>query len=113
MLVVAGVVASALVVVSGTAAGSRLTGEAACIAEPCLDPNIPELGPGANLGPAFTCGYLTAPENRANPNGRTIRIAVARVPAATATARPAPEVLCRLRGLGCRRRGRQRARASA
>ena len=35
---------------------------------------IPEL----ELGPEFSCGYLTVPENRAHPDGRTIKIGVAR-----------------------------------
>ena len=35
---------------------------------------IPEL----ELGPEFSCGYLTVPENRAQPDGRTIKIGVAR-----------------------------------
>jgi hypothetical protein len=92
MFVVAVVAAAALAPAAGTAAGSRQTGEPVFTSAPCPDPNIPELGPGANLSPAFTCGYLTVPENRALPNGRTIRIAVARVPAATATPRPDPIV---------------------
>ena len=92
ILVVAVGVAGALAPESSTAAGSRLTRQPVFTSTPCPDPNIPELGPGANLSPAFSCGSLTVPENRANPNGRTIRIAVARVPAATATPRPDPIV---------------------
>jgi pimeloyl-ACP methyl ester carboxylesterase len=34
--------------------------------------------PEADLGPEFSCGYLTVPENRAHPDGRTIKIGVAR-----------------------------------
>ena len=47
---------------------------------PCPSPviaGIPEL----ELGPEFSCGYLTVPENRAQPDGRTIKIGVARVKA--------------------------------
>ena len=33
--------------------------------------------PGIVLGPEYTCGYLTVPENRNKSNGRTIRLAVA------------------------------------
>ncbi|MGW5347545.1 hypothetical protein [Streptomyces sp. HUAS TT3] len=44
------------------------------------------------LGPEFSCGYLTVPENRAEPDGRTIRIAVARLRAAAAQPRPDPVV---------------------
>lgn len=59
---------------------------------PCPNPNIPEVGPSANLGPEFTCGYLTVPENRDKPDGRTIRIAVARAKAASATPKRDPIV---------------------
>jgi pimeloyl-ACP methyl ester carboxylesterase len=92
MLVMAVGAIGALATASGTVAGFRLTSEPVYASAPCPDPNIPELGPGANLSTAFTCGYLTVPEHRANPDGRTIRIAVARVPAATATPRPDPIV---------------------
>lgn len=44
------------------------------------------------LGPEFSCGYLTVPENRARPGGRTIKIAVARLKAAAARPRPDPVV---------------------
>jgi pimeloyl-ACP methyl ester carboxylesterase len=37
--------------------------------------------PEADLGPAFSCGYLTVPENRAHPDRRTIKIGVARAKA--------------------------------
>lgn len=61
-------------------------------AAPCPDPNIPEIGPSVNLGPEFTCGYLTVPENRDKPGGRTIRVAVARAKAVSATPKPDPIV---------------------
>ncbi|MCA9876946.1 MAG: hypothetical protein KC442_04180, partial [Thermomicrobiales bacterium] len=70
----------------------RLASEPTYTATPCPDPNVAELGPAVNLPAGFTCGYLTVPENRANPNGRTIRVAVARVPAVSATPRPDPIV---------------------
>jgi len=38
------------------------------------------------------CGYLVVPENRSKPNGRTIRLAVAIVPAASAARQPDPVV---------------------
>jgi pimeloyl-ACP methyl ester carboxylesterase len=57
----------------------------------CPNPNYPGV-PEANLGPNYSCGYLTVPENRSAPNGRTIRILVARVKAATSTPRPDPIV---------------------
>jgi pimeloyl-ACP methyl ester carboxylesterase len=58
---------------------------------PCPVPNYPGV-PGAELGPNYSCGYLTVPENRSVPNGRTIRILVARVKAATDAPRPDPIV---------------------
>ncbi|MCA9876942.1 MAG: alpha/beta hydrolase, partial [Thermomicrobiales bacterium] len=70
----------------------RLASEPTYTATLCPDPNVAELGPVVNLPAGFTCGYLTVPENRANPNGRTIRVAVARVPAVSATPRPDPIV---------------------
>jgi pimeloyl-ACP methyl ester carboxylesterase len=56
---------------------------------PCPVPNVaghPEL----DLGPHFSCGFLTVPENRASPNGRTIRIAVTRVKAQSPHPEPDP-----------------------
>src|SRR5215510_4625031 len=57
----------------------------------CPNPNYPGV-PDANLGPNYSCGYLTVPENRSVPNGRTIRLLVARVKAATSAPRPDPIV---------------------
>jgi hypothetical protein len=57
---------------------------------PCPNPNIPEIGPAVNLGPEFTCGYLTVPENRDKPDGRKTRVAVAHAKAASATPKPDP-----------------------
>jgi pimeloyl-ACP methyl ester carboxylesterase len=42
------------------------------------------------------CGYLTVPENRSKPNGRTIRLPVAIIPAATA--KPAPDPIVWMTG---------------
>ena len=47
---------------------------------PCPDFPVPELA-------RARCGYLVVPENRARPTGRTIRLIVAVVPAAS----PRPE----------------------
>jgi pimeloyl-ACP methyl ester carboxylesterase len=62
-------------------AGSQSTATRSAAASfelmPCPSPvvaGIPEL----ELGPEFSCGYLTVPENRAQPDGRTIKIGVAR-----------------------------------
>jgi pimeloyl-ACP methyl ester carboxylesterase len=57
----------------------------------CPTPNVPGEAEG-DLGPEFSCGYLTVPENRAKPNGRTIKIAVARLRARAANPKPDPVV---------------------
>lgn len=56
---------------------------------PCPTPNVHGVPP---LGPEFSCGYLTVPENRAKIDGRTIKIAVARLKAAAAHPKPDPVV---------------------
>src|SRR5215213_5808076 len=43
---------------------------------PCPVPNVPGV-PELDLGPDFVCGFLTVPENRAAPEGRKIKLAVA------------------------------------
>jgi pimeloyl-ACP methyl ester carboxylesterase len=48
--------------------------------------------PEADLGANYSCGYLTVPENRRVPNGRTIRILEARVKAASAALKSDPVV---------------------
>jgi pimeloyl-ACP methyl ester carboxylesterase len=58
---------------------------------PCPTPNVPGV-PQLDLGPDFSCGYLTVPENRARPDGPAIRVGVARVKAVSPTARPDPIV---------------------
>lgn len=68
-------------------AGDEATYEPAA----CPDPNLPGV-PAADLGPEYKCGYLTVPEDRGDPSGRTIRLAVARVPAASPTPEPYPIV---------------------
>ena len=57
--------------------GSR----ASYAAAPCPNPIFPEFGTSLDLGPDFRCGYLTVPEDRSKPDGRTIRLAVAIRPA--------------------------------
>ena len=65
-------------------AGSQSTATQSAAASfesaPCPSPNYAGF-PEADLGPEFSCGYLTVPENRAHPDGRTIKIGVARVKA--------------------------------
>ena len=65
-------------------AGSQSTATQSAAASfesaPCPSPVVAGF-PEADLGPEFSCGYLTVPENRAHPDGRTIKIGVARVKA--------------------------------
>ncbi len=66
---------------------------------PCPTPNLPGV-PSFDFPAAMTCGYLTVPENRSRPDGRTIKVFVARAPA-TATrgsATPAADPLVVLVG---------------
>jgi pimeloyl-ACP methyl ester carboxylesterase len=85
-------VVSALSLLCACVTRNRLPeGSAGFQAADCPDPNYPGV-PDANLGPNYSCGYLTVPENRRAPNGRTIRILVARVKAATNAPRPDPIV---------------------
>lgn len=60
-------------------------------AAPCPQPNVPGV-PAADLGPEFSCGFLTVPENRSIPDGRTIKVAVARAAAQSPQPRPDPLV---------------------
>lgn len=62
---------------------------------PCPDPNVPGF-PTMDLGPEYTCGYLTVPETRSDPAGPTVRIAVTTVPAQSAT--PAADPIVYLDG---------------
>lgn len=62
---------------------------------PCPDPNIAGF-PAADLGPEYTCGYLTVPETRSDPGGPQIRVAVATIPAQSAT--PAEDPIVYLDG---------------
>jgi pimeloyl-ACP methyl ester carboxylesterase len=48
--------------------------------------------PGIVLGPEFTCGYLTVPENRSRSDKRTIRLAVATRRASAPNPKPDPIV---------------------
>ena len=48
--------------------------------------------PELDLGPDFDCGYLTVPENRVDPSGPTIKLAVARLRAQSPDPGQAPMV---------------------
>ncbi len=56
--------------------------------EPAPCPKLP----GAEELAKASCGYLVVPENRSQPNGRTIRLMVAKYPARSAEKRPDPVV---------------------
>jgi pimeloyl-ACP methyl ester carboxylesterase len=84
---------------TGTATGegatttARSAGPATAAYTPdrCPTPNVAGI-PQLDLGPGFSCGYLTVPENRARPDGPTIRVGVARIKAASPEPRPDPIV---------------------
>ena len=64
-----------------TASGDTPSAGAASYATaPCPNPIYPP-APVLDLGPDFSCGYLTVPQDRADPDGKTIRIAVAQIKA--------------------------------
>jgi pimeloyl-ACP methyl ester carboxylesterase len=88
----------AAVVIAALAAVAVMSPGAAGAAtfEPTACPTAPE-GIAQQLTEANAhCGFLNVPENRANPNSRTIQLAVAIVPAKTAT--PAPDPLVFMTG---------------
>ena len=69
---------------------SSSTGATATFADtPCWNPNYPGV-PQLDLGPEFRCGYLTVPENRSKPGGKTIKVAVAIAKAVSATPQKDP-----------------------
>jgi pimeloyl-ACP methyl ester carboxylesterase len=83
---------SALALLSGCASRHAAPGKSGTFRPAdCPLPNFPGV-PDADLGPNYSCGYLTVPENRRAPNGRTIRILVARVKAVSSAPRPDPIV---------------------
>src|SRR3954468_14012443 len=57
--------------------------------EPGPCPKIPEPAPALATA---RCGFLVVPENRTKDNGRTIRVAVATIPAVSRTPAPDPVV---------------------
>jgi pimeloyl-ACP methyl ester carboxylesterase len=57
----------------------------------CPNPIVPG-EPHFDLDAEFECGYLTVPEDRSRPDGRTIRIPIARQPARSPTPRNDPIV---------------------
>ncbi|MFW2241498.1 alpha/beta fold hydrolase [Rhodococcus opacus] len=55
----------------------------------CPSPNVAGV-PQLDLGPGFSCGTLTVPEDRSRPDGRRIDLAVTRLAATSPTPRPDP-----------------------
>jgi pimeloyl-ACP methyl ester carboxylesterase len=85
--------ASALVVAPAGATQARY--EPRFESAPC--PDLPEpLPPLREILPTARCGFLVVPENRSRPEGRTIRLAVAIVPAVST--HPAPDPIVHLTG---------------
>jgi pimeloyl-ACP methyl ester carboxylesterase len=60
-------------------------------AAPCPNPIYGGID-ALDVGAEYTCGYLTVPENRSKPDGRTIRLAVATRKAAAPNPKPDPIV---------------------
>jgi pimeloyl-ACP methyl ester carboxylesterase len=91
--------AAALIVVGCSSGGGAASSnrnltpgkDASYQAAACPTPNAPGF-PQLDLGPEFTCGYLTVPENRAHLNGRRIKVAVARLKAVSSSPKPDPIV---------------------
>jgi pimeloyl-ACP methyl ester carboxylesterase len=71
------------------------TYEASYVESECPSPNLKGTH-ALDLGPEYTCGYLTVPETRSDPEGPTVRIAVATVRALSAT--PAADPIVYLDG---------------
>lgn len=85
LLTVVVVVAAALVACASRVPTISYTSAA------CPEPNYPGM-PQADLGSDYSCGYLTVPENRLDPDSRSIRILVARIKAISNDPRPDPIV---------------------
>lgn len=75
-----------------TATSGSSTAPAAYEEAPCPASNIGGV-PAFDFPPTMRCGYLTVPENRSKPDGRTIRIFVSRAPAVTAIPGNVPLVI--------------------
>ena len=80
LLLTSPIVARAALAAEGTAPVPRF--------EPAPCPKLP----GAEELAKASCGYLVVPENRSRPEGRTIRLLVAKYPARSAEKRPDPIV---------------------
>src|SRR4051794_40710696 len=79
----------------GTTPAVRTANSASYASAPCPNPALPG-HPQFDLGPKFTCGYLTVPENRSKQHGPTIRLLTARLKALSPT--PAADPIVWLTG---------------
>lgn len=86
--------AAAVVAMACTACASLASASSGPVFEnaPCPRPNIAGV-PALEFPPNVQCGYLTVPENRSEPDGKTIRVFAARIPAASPTPKPDPIVV--------------------
>ena len=81
--------AAALILLSAVCRGDSMESrKPSYVSAPCPNP----IFTGIDLGHEFTCGYLTVPENRTRPDGRTIQLAVATRKAAAPNPKPDPIV---------------------
>ena len=92
LLVVAACTSSSPDTATSTSSGTGAGASRASYADAhCPTPNIPGI-PSLDFPSTVKCGYLTVPENRSKPNGRTIRIFVMRAPATSPNPKPDPVV---------------------
>lgn len=86
-------IVAALILLSAACGGDDAAAQPSYAAAPCPNPIYPAFGPSLDLGPEFTCGYLTVPENRSRADSRTIRLAVATRKATAPNPKPDPILL--------------------
>ena len=84
-----------LAVLCGCAPAAGAASGSSYASAPCPNPIYPNV-PQLDLGAGVECGYLSVPENRAHPDGRRIRLAVAKAKATSPT--PAADPLLYLAG---------------
>lgn len=91
-----GAVFGAVAVLVGGCAGSSSDKQPESVTSTFESAPCPKADPPGNsdadLGPEFSCGFLVVPESRERPEGRTIKIAVARAIAKSPTPDPDPLV---------------------
>jgi pimeloyl-ACP methyl ester carboxylesterase len=90
--------ASVLLALAATIAGAMLYGAPSASAAPpeFVDAPCPDVGRPDPALEVSRCGYLVVPQNRANPDGPTVRVPVAIVPAKSPN--PAPDPLVYMGG---------------